>query len=1211
MCPEYERVRRAVQRDVWYHERREGDESQTSYHRMPDEARMVKRFARSAAGQEEQLPSDLRPPRVLRRTLHYLISDVGGQAENLGEVHHFIWDRTRAIRNDFSIQQVSKVNDVKLAIECFERIARFHIVSLHQLARAEKPYDEYDPQQEREQLDKTLLSLIQYYSDHAGRLHLQNEAEFRAYQIVFQIQKATPNLEERIQCWGDDIIQDVQVQQALKIYRAACSFHELQGPFKPERPHRVARSNWMAFWKTVDSEETPYLLGCIAEIYFPLLRHTALRAIWYNWKERPRSPSTDWSIRDIQATLGFEDEQVTMEHVEKLGFSTKEVYIDGHYQKMLDLASVAKFPDAHIRQRCSGLVEQKRFSRNLAAVVDNLTVECAWNAGMIDANYVPGFEIFNIEPLPGDPRKPDLTSFEYGFYKHEDNASLFVPEHTPNWFPHSTQTNEEKHKVINENGLETSPTSLLRNEGNAHNGPAPVANSNAAQLQAADQLKKEQMAKEQEELRRLAQAQAKAKADEKKRQQEALEVERMEKERATAQQAEAARLAAEAQEREEEEQRRRQAALEAQRAAAAASAAEAKRKAALEKVEQEHRKDRVFDQLARRLLLEQGGLLDQFVEHACAPLIAAVQTRLEDEAEDAEVKSFRIRMLKTRFGKRWRDFARRNRIRRAGQQRRKRRREGQQEKEKRGAVHRDMRHELEAFRTAQQRNRPHSIGSSTTSSTANGIHHHHDHHQRGADPTDNLSPTSQYTSRAPHHANDSFTSQNSLKSSRNPSHTSPTQTSPPLTKRDPFNGLSYSEYIRQRNSHRSQTPSTDKLTSTYFRLKAMGLDPRPGSTTPYSASNSHARPSTASSNTTTRATSPIQRHKRPRESDSSQLSIQANGFLGPSPSSSRGPSGSTHRLSTDINTTTMPPPPPRKSRRLSDEQAPENTTATTTQSKSNPHHQDDNDLLLAIQKTNEALAEGAQWFRDQVQLMQSESRSVSRRASITSSTSPQWASHPAESRRSRLTSAEYAEGYRDGARAGFTGRSVSRDGGMGGGQLYDPTPPALAPLKYRERVSKFLPRDQYADARRARGASGASGAGTPRRVEREAEATSVAERASRVKDVMAMDGADTAERDVDVLVRRENTRQEKKPVAGLNPFALLADHEADADVDADEETQDTESSGTEDSSVGFTEDDDGGDDDDDDEELEEDEEGEPPQTWHGKGGTSVEDAIEL
>lgn len=34
--------------------------------RIADESRMVKRFQRSAAGIDEQLPSDLRPPEVLK-----------------------------------------------------------------------------------------------------------------------------------------------------------------------------------------------------------------------------------------------------------------------------------------------------------------------------------------------------------------------------------------------------------------------------------------------------------------------------------------------------------------------------------------------------------------------------------------------------------------------------------------------------------------------------------------------------------------------------------------------------------------------------------------------------------------------------------------------------------------------------------------------------------------------------------------------------------------------------------------------------------------------------------------------------------------------------------------------------------------------------------------------------------------------------------------
>lgn len=46
--------------------------------RIADESRMVKRFQRSAAGIDEQLPSDLRPPEVLKVRPENLQLDVVG-----------------------------------------------------------------------------------------------------------------------------------------------------------------------------------------------------------------------------------------------------------------------------------------------------------------------------------------------------------------------------------------------------------------------------------------------------------------------------------------------------------------------------------------------------------------------------------------------------------------------------------------------------------------------------------------------------------------------------------------------------------------------------------------------------------------------------------------------------------------------------------------------------------------------------------------------------------------------------------------------------------------------------------------------------------------------------------------------------------------------------------------------------------------------------
>ena len=170
MCPEFERVDRARADEVWSIEK---NPEKTA----PDEMRMVKKFRRAAAGIDEQLPSDLRPPRVLDTTMDYLAHDIVDKALSLGDVHHFLWDRTRAIRTDFSIQQVTKEEDLRLAIKTYERIARFHILALNAFSgRDGKPYPEYSHQRDREQLDKTLLSLMQYYDDARNKLRSHNKS---------------------------------------------------------------------------------------------------------------------------------------------------------------------------------------------------------------------------------------------------------------------------------------------------------------------------------------------------------------------------------------------------------------------------------------------------------------------------------------------------------------------------------------------------------------------------------------------------------------------------------------------------------------------------------------------------------------------------------------------------------------------------------------------------------------------------------------------------------------------------------------------------------------------------------------------------------------------------------------------------------------------------------------------------------------------------
>ena len=1092
MCPEFERVRRIVEKDVWYEERDERlEDSGTRSSRKADEIRMVKRFARSAAGQEEQLPSDLRPPEVLSGTLNYLLDFVTGRAETLGQVHHFVWDRTRAIRNDFSIQQVSRPNDVRHAIRCYEIIARFHIVALHQLAQRERPYDEYDPQQEREQLDKTMLSLVELYEDHKDKYRSENEAEFRAYQIIFQIHKPSPNLEDRIQCWDEYIAEDSQVQQALKIYRAACNYYEGQGPLGSRKSHRVAQSNWMSFWDILESEETSYLMACIAEIYFPLMRRNALRSIWKAFKPKANTESMEWSLEDMQDVFGMEDVEEVEKYVSKFGFQIKEGE-DG--LQRVDLGSVyGNFPDPHVGQSCTSMVEDKRKGLTMPALAKNITREEAMERSLVEEDEDD--DRGNEEE--SDEDEDEVASQYTG--NGETEQSLFVPEGArsaavlPNPFAAasgSQQASSNLFGIGNNTGSlfqgrtplqgfsagssafpSTSPSpgqpqpSLFPSTSNG--GDNPFGNQYQRQQAVAEKASstpgqavndsptdaaaeaKARATQDQVEAKRAADALA---AEERGKQRIAsLEAERAAKERAAREIAERRRLAsqkAEEERRQAEEQRRK---------AIAAQEAELK--------EKEKAKTYVFEEVARRMLLDPGGLLDQFVEYKAGPMVQALRQQVEDDRLAQEADRFRLDKLQRRFGGRWKEICRRRNLARAGRERRERRRRGQEEREKRSADS-NVATELDVFRRSQQNLRD-SLAASRTSSTHPSPPHLARHSSRrtlnhslaAKPPQPTPSPQRLSSSRsrnvnsamAANHSQpkassaspptyDKYKVTNGVLSRADPS---PPGSSVSVSSHVPFDGLSYTDWIAQRRAAKTQSSLRDTTSSPYFRMKAMGLNPTPNSLSPYASAHS-----------------PSPSLKRSRASDSFNNST-ADALGASSPVQDI--------ISKPWNV--MPPPPPRKTARLSPPSPGANanhlvtSTGRTTPAQTLAGEADD--FLQQIHEVANVLREGEEWYRTERQ-DDEQRRSVraSRRASLASQNSAsseagqqQWAGHPAETANRRL-SASLRQG------ASWESYAPPPRGASSG---HDPAPPPFAPLKYRMRQSKFLPRDQYADARAERG----------------------------------------------------------------------------------------------------------------------------------------------
>jgi hypothetical protein len=392
---------------------------------------MVKKFRRAAAGIEEQLPSDLRTPKVLSQTCDYLFNELIGNASELGRVHNFVWDRTRAIRNDFTILQVSSPDQLSHAVDCLERIARFHILSLHQLAGVKEKDFQYDWQQDREQLDRTLVSLIQYYDDSRGKIALPNEPEFRAYLIVFQLQD--PDMEDRVQSWPREIVQHPRIRKAMKLYAAAGDTSSLQGPLRPPATLPIAQQNWHRFWNLVASKRTSYLTACVAEINFNIVRRVALQALTKSVSPRA---TADFSVEEMCIMLEFNDGYEAEEYLAcyNVTFSDRD---EGRFADISALKARTVLPEpspAPPKQLKSDMVEAKRFGRSLPAVISGFSIKEAQGNGMVDEEEM-GF---------GDADMGDGEAF--GDAKDDyasgapvnDGESLFMPD-TAKTNPNGTQ----------------------------------------------------------------------------------------------------------------------------------------------------------------------------------------------------------------------------------------------------------------------------------------------------------------------------------------------------------------------------------------------------------------------------------------------------------------------------------------------------------------------------------------------------------------------------------------------------------------------------------------------------------------------------------------------------------------------------------------------------------------------------------------------------
>ncbi|KAJ5319180.1 uncharacterized protein N7506_011884 [Penicillium brevicompactum] len=402
MCPEFESVERIVQKMV--------DKCEKYLHPSTGElqnmeTKMLKRFRRSAAGYDEQLPSDIRTPNTLLQTMNYLMRYVIEGNEPLAIIHKFVWDRTRSIRNDFSVQQLTQEADVKVAVTCLERIARFHIVSLHLLSSPANT-EPFDHHQEREQLNNTMLSLMYYYDDNRGRITFANEPEFRAYYILFSIHDQRPDLEARVQKWPADLLASDRVQVALELFAAAGNTWESQGALDARRPNAIAQGFYTRFFNIINSSSVSYLMACVAEVYFNHIRQTAIRSIWKAYCRTPQSQQAkndQWTLEELTKVLHFDDDQQTIDFcaAQDLRFAENgqgSLYLDWG-DRHVDSILFAPSSDHSFSET---YVESKRAGRSLVAIILGMSIRQAAAMSMIDDSLVPARNAKSVKDNSSD-----------------------------------------------------------------------------------------------------------------------------------------------------------------------------------------------------------------------------------------------------------------------------------------------------------------------------------------------------------------------------------------------------------------------------------------------------------------------------------------------------------------------------------------------------------------------------------------------------------------------------------------------------------------------------------------------------------------------------------------------------------------------------------------------------------------------------------------
>ena len=449
MCPEYEKIVRVMEHDVPGPEKEIAPDGSF----WPSPQKMVKALARSAAGQDAPLPMDVRSPAALRRTLDYLLHTVLGDEKNLPSVEGYLWNRTRAIRRDFTFLTFSMSgNELVDYIYCLERITRYHVIALHHMSHEDVNVGEYSEQQEVEQLGKALLTLIQTYEDcRTQGIECENEIEFRAYFVLFNSHDS--GILEIVQNWGWKYWgESDQIRMAVNLVEALHNIWETNGKVKPYSATDIAQNAYSRFFSIIEDKAVSYTMACFAEIHFNSVRKAALKTILTSYRKQ-RDQTKDWTLSKLNSYLRFDIEEDIISFGEAHGLRFDEV--DGEDYLSFEPEDGISDPIKAFRHPHSyALVERKRGGHSLQEVIDSTVYEVSDTENDQDED-----ELF-VKDASSRPSFHPLPRREAVQEEHEDDPS--DPSDPSDSEPSASQSEVPKKVVLNEERtLAQTPTSIF------------------------------------------------------------------------------------------------------------------------------------------------------------------------------------------------------------------------------------------------------------------------------------------------------------------------------------------------------------------------------------------------------------------------------------------------------------------------------------------------------------------------------------------------------------------------------------------------------------------------------------------------------------------------------------------------------------------------------------------------------------------------------